>query len=148
MLSTGNPLRHTGRVKVSAPSSGNGKVARQIEQVLKTVPGTSIGLAEAHRRLLASTNKSLPTARLARYGLMEVTSGTVATALGGQALHHHLKAANALHGEVRYPLDLRSDPRIDRQRHAHRAADWGYVPLGEVASVHIGLGPRSDPIRT
>jgi Cu(I)/Ag(I) efflux system membrane protein CusA/SilA len=65
------------------------RVARQIERVLKTVPGTSSAYAE---RVIGGYYLNIAANReaLARYGLMEGdVQETVATALGGPGDHHH-----------------------------------------------------------
>src|SRR5580700_5568005 len=82
MLSTG--IRTPVGVKVFGTDLGEmEKVARQIEQVLKTVPGTSSAYAE---RVVGGYYLEIVPNRdtLARYGLMENdVQETVATALGG-----------------------------------------------------------------
>jgi copper/silver efflux system protein len=95
MLSTG--IRTPVGVKVFGTDLGEMEMlARQIEQVLKTVPGTSSAYAE---RVIGGYYLNIAADRdaLARYGLMEGdVQETVATALGGQAITTPLKAASAI----------------------------------------------------
>ena len=85
MLSTG--IRTPVGVKVIGTDLGQiDKLARQIEQVLKAVPGTASAYAE--RTLGGYYVEITPDrAALARYGIMiQDVQDTIATALGGQAV--------------------------------------------------------------
>src|SRR6516165_3885680 len=122
------------------------KVARQIEQVLKTVPGTSSAYAE---RVIGGYYLNIAANRdaLARYGLMEGdVQETVATALGGQAITTTVEGRERYTVNVRYPRDLRSDLRSIAGDTLIALPNGGTVPLGEVASVTLGRGPTT--IRT
>jgi copper/silver efflux system protein len=145
MLSTG--IRTPVGVKVFGTDLGGmEKVARQIEQVLKTVPGTSSAYAE---RVIGGYYLNIAANRdaLARYGLMEGdVQETVATALGGQAITTTVEGRERYTVNVRYPRDLRSDPRSIASDTLIALPDGGTVPLGEVASVALGRGPTT--IRT
>ena len=84
---------------------------------------------------------------LARYGLMEGdVQETVATALGGQAITTTVEGRERYTANVRYPRDLRSDPRSIASDTLIGLPNGGTVPLGEVASVTLGRGPTT--IRT
>ena len=145
MLSTG--IRTPVGVKVFGTDLGEmEKVARQIEQVLKTVPGTSSAYAE---RVIGGYYLNIAANRdaLARYGLMEGdVQETVATALGGQAITTTVEGRERYTVNVRYPRDLRSDPRSIASDTLIALPNGGTVPLGEVASVTLGRGPTT--IRT
>ena len=52
----------------------------------------------------------------------------------------------ALHGQLRYPRDYRSDPQAIVTQVLIPMADGGTVPLGQVAKVSLAQGPAS--IRT
>ena len=122
------------------------KIARQIEQVLKTVPGTSSAYAE---RVIGGYYLNIAANRdaLARYGLMEGdVQETVATALGGQPITTTVEGRERYTVNVRYPRDLRSDPRSIAGDILIALPNGGTVPLGEVASVTLGRGPTT--IRT
>jgi Cu(I)/Ag(I) efflux system membrane protein CusA/SilA len=145
MLSTG--IRTPVGVKVFGTDLGEmEKVARQIEQVLKIVPGTSSAYAE---RVIGGYYLNIAANRdaLARYGLMEGdVQETVATALGGQAITTTVEGRERYTVNVRYPRDLRSDPRSIASDTLIALPNGGTVPLGEVASVTLGRGPTT--IRT
>ena len=145
MLSTG--IRTPVGVKVFGTDLGEmEKIARQIEQVLKTVPGTSSAYAE---RVIGGYYLNIAANRdaLARYGLMEGdVQETVATALGGQAITTTVEGRERYTVNVRYPRDLRSDPRSIASDTLIALPNGGTVPLGEVASVTLGRGPTT--IRT
>ena len=110
MLSTG--IRTPVGVKVFGTDLAQmERVARQIEQVLKTVPGTSSAYAE---RVIGGYYLDIVPNRdsLARYGLMEGdVQDAVATALGGDAVTTTVEGRERYTVNVRYPRDLRSDPK-------------------------------------
>jgi Cu(I)/Ag(I) efflux system membrane protein CusA/SilA len=145
MLSTG--IRTPVGVKVFGTDLGEmEKVARQIEQVLKTVAGTSSAYAE---RVIGGYYLNIAANRdaLARYGLMEGdVQETVATALGGEAITTTVEGRERYTVNVRYPRDLRSDLRSIASDILIALPNGGTVPLGEVASVTLGRGPTA--IRT
>jgi Cu(I)/Ag(I) efflux system membrane protein CusA/SilA len=145
MLSTG--IRTPVGVKVFGTDLGEmEKVARRIEQVLKTVPGTSSAYAE---RVIGGYYLNIAPNRdaLARYGLMEGdVQETVATALGGEAITTTVEGRERYTVNIRYPRDLRSDPRSIASDTLIALPNGGTVPLGEVAAVTLGRGPTA--IRT
>jgi Cu(I)/Ag(I) efflux system membrane protein CusA/SilA len=145
MLSTG--IRTPVGVKVFGTDLGEmEKVGRQIEQVLKTVPGTSSAYAE---RVIGGYYLNIAANRdaLARYGLMEGdVQEPLQTALGGQAITTTVEGRERYTVNVRYPRDLRSDPRSIASDTLIALPNGGTVPLGEVASVTLGRGPTT--IRT
>ncbi len=79
------------------------RLAKQIEQVLKTVPGTSSAYAE--RGIGGYYLDVTPDrAALARYGIMvQDVQDTIATALGGQTRDHDGGGAAALHRQHALP---------------------------------------------
>ncbi len=122
------------------------RVARQIEQVLKTVPGTSSAYAE---RVTGGYYLDIVANRdvLARYGLLESdVQDAVATALGGEAVTTTVEGRERYTVNVRYPRDQRSNPRSIASDVLIALPNGGTVPLGEVASVTLGRGPTG--IRT
>ena len=123
MLSTG--IRTPVGVKVIGNDlTAMEKVAREVETVLKTVPGTSSAYAE--RVLGGYYLDVIPNRdRLARYGLMvSDVQDVVAMALGAEPDHHHGRGAGTLHG--RSPLPARPAVRSagDRQGRAGIVAEW------------------------
>ncbi|GAC1562355.1 MAG: CusA/CzcA family heavy metal efflux RND transporter [Beijerinckiaceae bacterium] len=122
------------------------KLARQIETVLKAVPGTSSAYAE---RVIGGYYLDIVPDRsaLARYGVMiQDVQDVVGTALGGQAITTTVEGRQRYTVNMRYPRDLRSDPQSIARDVLVPMPAGGAVPLGEVASVSLTRGPSS--IRT
>ena len=145
MLSTG--IRTPVGVKVFGKDLGEiDKIARQIESVIRTVPGTASAYAE---RTTGGyyLNVDPDRAQLARYGLMvgDVQS-VIAMALGAEPVTTTVEGRERYTVSVRYPRDYRSDPEAIASQVLIPMADGGTVPLGEVAKVTLAQGPSS--IRT
>ena len=122
------------------------KLAKQVEQVLKAVPGTSSAYAE---RTIGGYYLDIVPDReaLARYGiLIQDVQDVIATALGGQTVTTTIEGRQRFTVNMRYPRDLRSDPRSIAQNVLVPMPKGGAVPLGEVAKVTLSRGPTS--IRT
>src|SRR3954466_2624408 len=122
------------------------KLAKQIEQVLKAVPGTSSAYAErgiGGYYLEVTPNR----AALARYGIMvQDVQDTIATALGGQTVTTTVEGRQRFTVNMRYPRDLRDNPHAIANDVLVPMPAGGAVPLGEVAKVAPARGPTS--IRT
>jgi len=85
------------------------RVAREIETVVRNVPGTSSAYAE---RLTGGLYLDIEPDRtqLARYGLtVGELMDTIAMALGGETLTTTVEGRNRFGVIVRYPRDARSD---------------------------------------
>jgi Cu(I)/Ag(I) efflux system membrane protein CusA/SilA len=122
------------------------KLARQIEAVVKTVPGTSSAYAE---RVIGGYYLDIVPDRdaLARYGLMvSDVQDTVSSALGGETITTTVEGRERYGVNLRYPRDLRSDPQSIAREVLVAMPGGGTVPLGEVASVKLTRGPTT--IRT
>ncbi len=122
------------------------RLARQIEQVLRTVPGTSSAYAE---RVIGGYYLDITPDReaLARYGLMVGdVQEVIATALGGEAVTTTVEGRERYTVNVRYPRDLRSDPRSIADNVLVPMPKGGTVPLGEVSTIKLARGPTA--IRT
>jgi Cu(I)/Ag(I) efflux system membrane protein CusA/SilA len=122
------------------------QLARQMETVLKAVPGTSSAYAE---RVLGGYYLDIVPDRtaLARYGIMiQDVQDVVATAMGGQTVTTTVEGRERYSVNMRYPRDLRSDPQSIARDVLVPMPAGGAVPLGEVASVSLTRGPSS--IRT
>jgi Cu(I)/Ag(I) efflux system membrane protein CusA/SilA len=122
------------------------KLARQIEAVVKTVPGTSSAYAE---RVIGGYYLDIVPDRdaLARYGLMvSDVQDTVSSALGGETITTTVEGRERYGVNLRYPRDLRSDPQSIAREVLIAMPAGGTVPLGEVASVKLTRGPTT--IRT
>ncbi|THD46769.1 MAG: efflux RND transporter permease subunit [Bradyrhizobium sp.] len=122
------------------------RLAKQIEQVLKTVPGTSSAYAE--RGIGGYYLDVTPDrAALARYGIMiQDVQDVIATALGGQTVTTTVEGRERFSVNMRYPRDLRDNPQAIANDIQIPMPAGGTVPLGEVAKVEPARGPTS--IRT
>jgi copper/silver efflux system protein len=122
------------------------RLAKQIEQVLRHVPGTSSAYAErgiGGYYLEITPDRSA----LARYGIMvQDVQDTIATALGGQAVTTTVERQQRFTVNMRYPRDLRDNPKKIADDILVPMPAGGAVPLAEVASVQLARGPTS--IRT
>jgi Cu(I)/Ag(I) efflux system membrane protein CusA/SilA len=150
MLSTG--IRTPVGIKVFGKDLAEmERVARQIETVVKAVPGTSSAYAE---RITGGYYLDIEPDRtaLARYG---INSGelqeVVATAIGGELVTTTVEGRERFGVTVRYPRELRDSPQqIASQVLVPAMADMNgsqaMIPLGQVAKVHIAQG--APAIRT
>jgi Cu(I)/Ag(I) efflux system membrane protein CusA/SilA len=122
------------------------RLAKQIEQVLKAVPGTSSAYAE---RALGGyyLDVTPDRAALARYGIMvQDVQDVIATALGGQTVTTTVEGRQRFGVNMRYPRDLRSNAQAIASDVLVPMPNGGAVPLGEVAKIVPSRGPTS--IRT
>lgn len=122
------------------------RLAKQIEQVLKAVPGTSSAYAE--RGIGGFYLDIVPDrAALARYGIMvQDVQDVIGTALGGQTVTTTVEGRQRFGVNMRYPRDLRGDTQSIIRDVLVPMPGGGAVPLGEVAKVAPSRGPTS--IRT
>ena len=150
MLATG--IRTPIGIKVFGKDLGEmERIAREIETVVKAVPGTTSAYAE---RLTGGYYLDIEPDRaaLARYGLaVGELQDVIMTALGGEMVTTTVEGRERFGVIVRYPRALRSDPQtIATQVLVPTMAEMGQapamVPLGEVARVKITKGAPS--IRT
>lgn len=145
MLSTG--IRTAVGVKVFGTDLGEmEKIAREIERVLKTVPGTSSAYAE---RVIGGYYLDIVPNReaLGRYGLaVGDVQDVIATALGGQTVTTTVEGRERYGVNIRYPRDLRSSPQAIAADVEVPISGGGAIPLGEVAKVQLTRGATS--IRT
>jgi Cu(I)/Ag(I) efflux system membrane protein CusA/SilA len=122
------------------------KLARQIEGVVKAVPGTSSAYAE---RVIGGYYLDVVPDReaLARYGLMvSDVQDVVSSALGGETITTTVEGRERYGVNLRYPRDLRSDPQSIAREVLVAMPAGGTVPLGEVADIKLTRGPTT--IRT
>lgn len=145
MLSTG--IRTPVGIKVYGKDLAEiEKLARQIEAVVRTVPGTTSAFAE---RVIGGyyLNIDPDRAQLARYGLtVEDVQNMVAMALGADTVTTTVEGRERYAVSMRYPRDLRSDPQAIATQVLVPLMDGGTVPLGEIAKVNLARGPAT--IRT
>ncbi|MFO1375489.1 MAG: CusA/CzcA family heavy metal efflux RND transporter [Steroidobacteraceae bacterium] len=145
MLSTG--IRTPVGIKVFGSDLGTMEtLAREIEQVVREVPGT--GSAYAERLTGGYYLDVVPdTAALGRYGLNPGdVQETVATALGGETVTRTVEGRERYAVVVRYPRELRSSPEAIARTVLVPAMDGAMVPLGQLARIGITQGPPA--IRT
>jgi Cu(I)/Ag(I) efflux system membrane protein CusA/SilA len=145
MLSTG--IRTPVGIKVFGPDLAQmERIARQIEEAVKTVPGTSSAYAE---RVIGGYFLDIAPDReaLGRYGLnVGDVQDVVATALGGQPITTTVEGRERYSINLRYPRALRAEPQTIAADVHVPMPDGGSVPLGEVAMIQLARGPTT--IRT
>jgi Cu(I)/Ag(I) efflux system membrane protein CusA/SilA len=126
-------------------------LARQIEQAVQQVPGTSSAYAE---RITGGWYLDIEPdrAQLARYGiLVNDLQEVVATALGGEMLTTAVEGRERFGVTLRYPRELRDDAqKIAANVLVPAMSEMGgapvMVPLGQLAQVRITRG--APAIRT
>nr|WP_204347532.1 CusA/CzcA family heavy metal efflux RND transporter [Rhizobium laguerreae] len=145
MLSTG--IRTPVGVKVYGTDLGEmEKVARQIETVLKMIPGTSSAYAE---RVIGGYYLDIVPDRtaLGRYGLTIIDiQDVVGMALGSEVVTSTVEGRERYGVAIRYPRASRSDPQSIARDVLISLPGGGMVPLGEVADVKLTRGATT--IRT
>src|SRR4051794_32804937 len=122
------------------------QVARQIEAVIRAVPGTSSAYAE---RVIGGYFLDIIPDReaLGRYGLtVGDVQDVIAMALGGESVTTTVEGRERYTVNLRYPRAFRSNPQAIAREVQVPMARGGSVPLGEVAQVQLTRGPTS--IRT
>ncbi|RWA97370.1 CusA/CzcA family heavy metal efflux RND transporter [Mesorhizobium sp.] len=145
MLSTG--IRTPVGVKVFGTDLAQMEtVARQIETVLRAVPGTSSAYAE---RVIGGYYLDIvpDRAALGRYGLsIGDVQDVISSALGAEVVTSTVEGRERYGVAVRYPRAMRSDPDAIARDVQVALPGGGSVPLGEVAKVELTRGATS--IRT
>jgi Cu(I)/Ag(I) efflux system membrane protein CusA/SilA len=122
------------------------RVAKDIERVVKTVPGTTSAYAERITGGYYLDIESDPMA-LARYGItVGDVQEVIATALGGDMVTTTVEGRERFGVGVRYPRELRSDPDSIARNVLVPVMDGGMVPLGQLAKLVVRKGPPA--IRT
>jgi len=122
------------------------RLAREIEAVVKQVPGTTSAFAE---RITGGFYLDIQPDReaLARYGLaIGELQDVIGTALGGEMVTTTVEGRERFGVNVRYPRDLRSDPEQIARSVLVATMGGAMVPLGQLAKVGITKG--SPGIRT
>jgi len=127
------------------------RLAREIESVVKQVPGTTSAFAE---RITGGYYLNIEPDRtqLARYGLsINEVQEVVATALGGETVTTTVEGLERFSVNLRYPRELRDTPeKIAREVLVPAPmlgnGEGAMIPLGQLARVSVGKGAPS--IRT
>lgn len=145
MLSTG--IRTPVGVKIYGTDLADmERIARQIETVLKRVPGTSSAYAE---RVIGGYYLDIvpDRAALGRYGLrIDDVQDVIGMALGSQMLTATVEGRERYGVAIRYPRAFRSDPQAIAREVEVAIPGGGTVPLGAVADLTFSRGATS--IRT
>ncbi len=121
-------------------------VAREIEAVVRRVPGTSSAYAE---RVIGGYFLDITPDRaaLGRYGLsVAAVQEVIAMALGSEVITQTVEGRERYGVAVRYPRDQRSDPQAIANDVQVALPGGGSVPLGAVARVELTRGATT--IRT
>lgn len=121
-------------------------VARQVEAVLRNVPGTTSVYAE---RVIGGYYLDIipDRERLARYGLsIRDVQEVISMALGAKAITQTVEGRERYNVSIRYPAALRQDPDAIAREVQVALPSGGTVPLGEVARIERTRGATS--IRT
>jgi len=122
------------------------KLAKEIEAVVKTVPGTTSAFAE---RITGGFYLNIEPDReqLARYGLaVGELQDVIGTALGGEMVTTTVEGRERFGVTIRYPRELRSDPQQIAREVLIPTMNGAMIPLGQLARVVVAKGPPS--IRT
>ncbi|MEK6735213.1 MAG: CusA/CzcA family heavy metal efflux RND transporter, partial [Pseudomonadota bacterium] len=145
MLATG--IRTPVGIKVFGKDLGEiEKLAKQIEAVVKTVPGTSSAYAE---RTTGGYYLDVEPDRLelARYGLaVGDLLSVISAALGGETVTTTVEGRERFGVTVRYPRELRSDPQAIATQVLVPTMGATMIPLGQLARISLVKGAPS--IRT
>ncbi|MBI5007423.1 MAG: efflux RND transporter permease subunit [Nitrosomonadales bacterium] len=122
------------------------RLAKQIEAVVKNIPGTTSAYAE---RITGGFYLDIELDRLAlaRYGLtVGELQDVIATALGGEMVTTTVEGLERFGVSVRYPRELRDTPERIAREVLVTTMDGAMIPLGQVARVSLSKGAPS--IRT
>ncbi|MEW6449100.1 MAG: CusA/CzcA family heavy metal efflux RND transporter [Pseudomonadota bacterium] len=122
------------------------KHAREVEAVLRKVPGTASAYAE---RVNSGYFLEIVPDRekIARYGLsVEDVQKTISMAIGAEIITTTVEGRERYGVVLRYPRDVRSDPEAIATQVQVSLPGGAAIPLGEVAEIKRTQGPTT--IRT
>jgi Cu(I)/Ag(I) efflux system membrane protein CusA/SilA len=125
------------------------RVAREVEQAVRNVPGVTSALAE---RLTGGRYIEVNIDRdaAARYGLnIDDVQSVISAAIGGETIGETVEGLQRFPISVRYPREMR-DSLSDLQRLPIVTKDGAQITLGTVADLEITSGPpmlRSENAR-
>ena len=122
------------------------RLAKEIEAVVKNVPGTTSAFAE---RITGGYYLDIEPNRqaLARYGLaVGELQDVIAIALGGEMVTTTVEGRERFGVSVRYPRELRGDPQQIAASVLVPTMDGAMLPLGQLANIRITQG--APAIRT
>jgi len=139
MLSTG--IRTPIGIKVFGKDLGEmERLAKEIEAVVKTVPGTTSAFAE---RLTGGSYLEIEPKReqLARYGLtVGELLDVIGSALGGEMVTTTVEGRERFGVTVRYPRELRTNPEQIEREVLVPTTGGTMVSLGQLAKVVVARG--------
>jgi Cu(I)/Ag(I) efflux system membrane protein CusA/SilA len=139
MLATG--IRTPIGIKVFGNDLGEmEKLAKQIEAVVKNVPGTTSAFAE---RITGGFYLDIVPDRtqLARYGLsVGELQEVIGTALGGEMITTTVEGRERYGVSVRYPRELRDSPQRIATEVLVPTMGGALIPLGQLARVEVVKG--------
>ncbi len=145
MLATG--IRTPIGIKVYGKDlEGIERVAKDIEAVVKNIPGTTSAFAE---RITGGYYLDIEPDRevLARYGLaIGELQDVISTALGGEIVTTMVEGRERFGVIVRYPRELRSSPEKIAREVLVPIMEGAMIPLGQLARVAVVKG--APAIRT
>ncbi|SDI12452.1 efflux RND transporter permease subunit [Propionivibrio dicarboxylicus] len=116
------------------------RLAKEIEAVVKAVPGTSSAFAE---RITGGFYLNIEPDRvqMARYGLaVGDLQDVIGSALGGETVTTTVEGRERYGVTLRYPRELRADPQQIAREVLVPAMDGAMIPLGQLAKVEIAKG--------
>ncbi len=117
------------------------RLSREIESVIKTVPGTSSAFAE---RIIGGHYMEITPDRseLARYGLMVGdVQDVISSALGAETITTAVEGRERYSVSLRYPRSVRSDPQAIAREVLVPLPNGAAIPLGSVAKIKLVRGP-------
>jgi Cu(I)/Ag(I) efflux system membrane protein CusA/SilA len=116
------------------------RLAKEIEGVVKNVPGTTSAFAE---RITGGFYFDIEPDReqLARYGLsVGELQEVIGTALGGEMVTTTVEGRERFGVTVRYPRELRASPQQIEREVLVTAMNGAMIPLGQVAKIKVVRG--------
>ncbi|HCY64239.1 MAG TPA: CusA/CzcA family heavy metal efflux RND transporter, partial [Oxalobacteraceae bacterium] len=116
------------------------RLSKEIEAVVKQVPGTTSAFAE---RITGGfyLNIEPDRAQLARYGLsVGEVQDIIGSALGGEMVTTTVEGRERFGVTVRYPRELRSDPQLIGREVLVPTMDGAMIPLGQLAKIEVAKG--------
>ena len=117
------------------------RIAKEIETVVKAVPGTTSAYAE---RITGGYYLDIEPdrLRLARFGLaIDDVQEVIMTALGGEMITTSVEGRERFGVAVRYPRELRGDPQSIATQVLVATMEGTMIPLGQLARIQITKGP-------
>jgi len=116
------------------------RLAREIEAVVKTVPGNHLGLRRAQSPAASTQHRTGPRATRALWSFRRRSAGRDRYRAGRRDGDDDRRGRERFGVAVRYPRELRSDPQQIAREVLVPTLDGAMIPLGQVARVEIARG--------